>query len=100
MALLARQSWRLIQNPNSLCARVIKSKYYPNGDMLNCELKKRSSYVWQSIWAGIQTFKKACIWRVGDGEKSIYGTTARFQAVHLGKLLQLGVIKLRQGFMN
>ena len=35
----------------------------------NCELKKGSSYVWQSIWAGIQTFKKGCIWRVGDGTK-------------------------------
>lgn len=38
-------------------------------DILNCELKKGASFVWQSIWAGVQTFKKGCIWRVGDGEK-------------------------------
>jgi hypothetical protein len=36
--------------------------------LFNAELKKGSSYTWLSIWAGIQTFKKGYIWRVGDGE--------------------------------
>jgi len=69
LALLAKQCWRLIENFDSLCARVLRAKYYPFGDILNCQLKKGASYVWQSIWAGIQTFKKGCIWRVGDGSK-------------------------------
>jgi hypothetical protein len=30
-ALLARQAWRLINSPNSMCARLLKSKYYPTG---------------------------------------------------------------------
>jgi hypothetical protein len=34
-ALLARQAWRLIQFPDSLCARVLKGKYYPNGDLVD-----------------------------------------------------------------
>ena len=29
--------------------------------------KKGSSYTWQSIVDGIQTFKRGCIWRVGSG---------------------------------
>jgi hypothetical protein len=28
-ALLARQAWRLIQYPKSLCVRLLKTKYYP-----------------------------------------------------------------------
>lgn len=59
----------MIENYDSLCARVLRARYHSSGDILNCELKKGSSIVWQSIWAGIQTFKKGCIWRVGDGEK-------------------------------
>ena len=66
LAMLAKQCWRLIENFGSLCARVLRAKYYPTGDILNCQLKKGSSYVWQSIWSGIQTFKKGYIWRVGN----------------------------------
>ena len=69
LAMLAKQVWRLIENYDSLCAKVLRSRYYPTGDILNCELKKGSSFVWQSIWVGIQTFKKGSIWRVGDGAK-------------------------------
>jgi hypothetical protein len=32
-ALPARQAWRLIQYPDSLCAKVLKAKYYPNGEL-------------------------------------------------------------------
>ena len=67
LALLAKQCWRLLDQSDSLCARVLKAKYYPEVDILKVNLKKGSSYVWQSIWAGVQTFKKGCIWRVGDG---------------------------------
>ena len=67
LALLAKQCWRLIQNPDSLCAQVLKAKYYPDGDILEAGPKKGSSYTWQSIMAGIQTFKRGCSWRVGSG---------------------------------
>ena len=53
LALLAKQCWRFIDNSDSLCARVLRARYYADGDILNCELKKVSSFVWQGIWAGI-----------------------------------------------
>ena len=34
-ALLARQAWRLLVYPDSLCARLLKARYFPNGDILD-----------------------------------------------------------------
>jgi hypothetical protein len=67
--MLAKQVWRLISEPDSLCASVLRAKYFPTGDILNCNLKKGSSFTWQSIWAGIQTFKRGHMWRVGNGSE-------------------------------
>jgi hypothetical protein len=67
LAMLAKQSWRLLSSPDSLCARVLKMKYYPNGDLLKSGPKRGSSFTWQSILEGLKTFKRGHIWRVGDG---------------------------------
>jgi hypothetical protein len=68
LAMLAKQSWRLINDPQSLYARVLGAKYYPQGDILKAGPKAGSSFTWQSILAGLTTFKDGYIWRVGDGE--------------------------------
>lgn len=31
-AILARQAWRLLDNPQSLCVCVLKGRYYPQGE--------------------------------------------------------------------
>ena len=69
LAMLAKQCWRLITNPNSLCAQVLRAKYYPHGNLLKAGPKGGSSFTWQSIVAGLATFKRGCIWRVGSGNQ-------------------------------
>lgn len=44
LALLAKQAWRLIDNPKSLCATILRAKYFLDGDLLNATLKKKESY--------------------------------------------------------
>ena len=33
-ALLAKQAWRLLDCPDSLCAHLLRAKYYPRGNLL------------------------------------------------------------------
>lgn len=61
IVLLAKQSWRLLQNPDSLCARVIKLKYYPHGNLLDTVFASDASPVWRGIEAGLELLKKGII---------------------------------------
>jgi hypothetical protein len=67
--LLAKQVWRLLLEPDSLCARILRARYYPDGKLLNGKLRSGSSYTWQSILSGLRCFKRGYIWRVGDGSQ-------------------------------
>lgn len=66
-ALLARQSWRLIQFPDSLCARILKAKYYPRGHLIDTVFTGNASPTWRAVEHGLELLKKGLIWRVGDG---------------------------------
>jgi hypothetical protein len=61
IAMLAKQSWRLLHNPNSLCATVLKAKYYKNRDLLHSKPCDGMSYTWRSILKGMELLK-GIIW--------------------------------------
>jgi hypothetical protein len=66
-ALLARQAWRLIQFPNTLCAQLLKAKYYPNGFLIDTVFSGNGSTTWHAIEYGLELLKQGVIWRVGNG---------------------------------
>jgi hypothetical protein len=63
-ALLARQAWRLLMKPNSLCARVLKAKYYPNGALHDTVFTANASSTWQGVQHGLELLKKVLVWRI------------------------------------
>uniref|UniRef100_A0ACD5V5Y4 Uncharacterized protein n=1 Tax=Avena sativa TaxID=4498 RepID=A0ACD5V5Y4_AVESA len=60
-ALLARQAWRLIHNPESLCAQVLRAKYYPDGNILDTVFTGNASSTWHAIEYGLELLKKGVI---------------------------------------
>ena len=67
-AMLAKRLWRILQNPNSLVARVLKSRYFPTGDILNAKLGNYLSYSWRSIHSSLNIIRVGTRWRVGNGK--------------------------------
>ena len=66
-AMLAKQVWRPIQDETSLVAHVLKSRYYPTGDILSAGIGVRPSYTWRSWYWVKDDIMKGSRWIVGDG---------------------------------
>lgn len=56
-AMLAKQGWNLLTDPDSLCARVLKGRYFPQGDFWNAAAPRSASYTWRSILFGRDLLK-------------------------------------------
>ncbi|XP_071680070.1 uncharacterized protein [Lolium perenne] len=67
LALLARQGWRILKNPDTLSARVLKAVYFPGTDFLKAELGSHPSKVWRSIMEGKEVLAQGLIRRIGTG---------------------------------
>lgn len=48
-ALLGKQIWRLITNPNNLVSKVLKAKYHHSESIFRCWIPKNASWIWKSV---------------------------------------------------
>jgi hypothetical protein len=67
LAMLARQTWRILRNPDALSSRVLKAIYYPNGEFLDTSLGSSPSHVWRAIVEGKEVMKQGLIEHIGTG---------------------------------
>ena len=44
LAMLSKQAWRILTNPNSLITRIYKAKYFPYSDIMGAKLGCNTSY--------------------------------------------------------
>jgi hypothetical protein len=64
--MLAKQRWRLIEEPGSLYGQVLKAKYFPECSILEASSRPGISYSSRSILKGVALMKEGLVWRVGD----------------------------------
>ena len=68
LALLAKQGWRLTQNPSSLAHRVLKARYFPENNFMDAQLGKKLSYTWRSLMAAREVLDRGLRWSIGNGQ--------------------------------
>lgn len=67
LALLGKQCWNLLKNPNALVSRLLKAKYYPNCSLVQAGRTGGSSFTWSGIWEAKENMKEGLRWVLGDG---------------------------------
>lgn len=67
LALLGKQTWRLVPRPESLVSKVSKPRYYPETNNLAAKLGANPNYVWRSVIASQELLKTGLARRVGNG---------------------------------
>jgi hypothetical protein len=55
---LKLQIKRLLAFPNSMCARVLKARYFPNGNLVDTVFTGNPSSTWTAISYGLELLKK------------------------------------------
>jgi hypothetical protein len=67
--MLGRQCWRLLTDPTSLCAMVLKGRYFPHCEFWEAPQPRSTSFTWRSIFHGMKLVKRGVRWSVGNGNK-------------------------------
>lgn len=66
-AMLAKLSWRILEEPNYLISRVLKGKYCNYADFMDCSVPNTASHGWRGILAGRDLLAKYLGWAIGNG---------------------------------
>lgn len=68
-ALLAKQVWRYMENPNALWAKVVKGIYFPKKEMREAKKGCHPSWFWSSFLHGRELIEENALWKMGNGNK-------------------------------
>lgn len=66
LGLLAKQGWKLLVEPQSMVARLLKARYFPHSSFLDADVWLNTSFVWRSICVGQKIITQWSRWQIGD----------------------------------
>jgi len=67
LAMLGKQGWKFITEPDSLVTHIFKAHYFPTGTFLTAQIGHNPSYVWQSIMRARFIVRGGAKWSIGSG---------------------------------
>lgn len=67
LAMIGKQGWKLLSDPNSLLSRVLKARYFPRKGFLEVGLGHNPSFTWRSFWSSKPLIKLGYHWKIGNG---------------------------------
>ncbi|KAE8715779.1 hypothetical protein F3Y22_tig00110160pilonHSYRG00490 [Hibiscus syriacus] len=65
--LCGEQGWRLLTNPSSLVAHLLRAKYFPNSSFLQDNRGASSFLIWCSLWSSRGLLEMGIGWTIGAG---------------------------------
>jgi len=68
MAMVDKQTWKLVSSLESPITRLLKAKYFPQSDYFRASIGHNPSYVWCSIWSAKDVIRRGFQWSIGTGE--------------------------------
>lgn len=71
IALLGKQLWKIMQNPDSFVTRVYKARYFPDSHVLRASKGKNPSFIWSGLVTANDELKAGFRWILGDGNEII-----------------------------
>ncbi|XP_020412307.1 uncharacterized protein LOC109947167 [Prunus persica] len=69
LALLAKQSWRLLTEQNSFWALIMKSRYFPSCNFLKASKGACASWAWASMLEGREVIIRGSQWKILNGTR-------------------------------
>jgi len=67
LAMLGKQGWKFITEPDSLESRIFKARYFPSSSYLTATVGHNPSYVWRNIMRARFIVRGGARWSIGTG---------------------------------
>jgi hypothetical protein len=65
-AILGKQGWKILTNPETLIAGIYKARYFPNCNFFESSIGHKLRFVWRSICNAKFVLKADSRWKIGD----------------------------------
>ncbi|XP_019150532.1 PREDICTED: uncharacterized protein LOC109147325 [Ipomoea nil] len=71
LAMLGKQAWRFLTDPETLVAKIYKARYYPTTSFTDATIGNCPSYCWRSIMAAHAMVISGVRRRIGNGQTTL-----------------------------